>query len=64
MYAKMRTRLVMSNTFFGFDRAVHTPPNFVCTGPTMLPDIDGIYERLKASNGELAQWVSDAEAAG
>ena len=46
MYAKMRTRLVMSNTFYGFDRALHVPPNFVCTGPTMLPDLSGIHERL------------------
>lgn len=56
----MRHRLVLTNTFFGFDRAVHVPPNLVCTGPVMQPDITSIDERLEAISADLHLWLTQA----
>lgn len=58
---KMQKRLVLTNTFFGFDPPMHIPPNLKVYGPGMQPyDPD----RLQQASPELFDWMSAAEAAG
>ena len=60
LFAQMRHRLVLSNSFFGFEKAAHIPPNLVCTGPTMSNDIAMIEERLNTINPDLQLWLQQA----
>ena len=45
-WIKCQTRLVISNSFVGFDPPLHTPANWVFYGPAMAPDLSDAAARL------------------
>lgn len=62
-YKTFRHRLVMSTTYFGFDRPVHVPPNLVCTGPVYDRDLTVLQDRLGNIDPQLNMWLTQAIAA-
>ena len=63
LYASLRHRLVMSTAYFGFDRAMHLPPNLICTGPVFDDDLTVLQERLESLDPDLNLWLNQAAAA-
>lgn len=61
-YAQFRHRMVLSTTYFGFDKAVHVPPNLVCTGPVYDNDLTVLQERLGDLDPQLNMWLTQAAA--
>lgn len=59
----MNKRQVISTTFWGFDKAIHLPPNVVLTGPMLSPDLSSALSRLYVVNEPLGAWLDEAEAA-
>ena len=64
LYAQFRHRMILSTSYFGFDRAVHLPPNLVFTGPVYDNDLTVLQDRLDNLDPQLNMWLTQAAAAG
>jgi hypothetical protein len=51
-------RYIMMNVFPGFDKAIHTQPNLVMTGPVMDPDLNGSRNLLQKKSPEIADFMN------
>ena len=58
-YKTLKNRIVMCNSFFGFDKPMPLPPNMVLTGP-LLGESSGLIERMQKNDPEVAKWLDDA----
>ena len=57
----MQSRLILMNTFWGFDKPQALPPNFILTGPISKP-VENLLELLKIKDIELSDWLDEAHA--
>ena len=55
--------LVILNTFWGLEKAIALPPNFVVTGPLFTPP-DKCLPVLMEKDRELYDWLQKAHDAG
>ena len=53
-------RYIITNVFAGFDKAIHTQPNLVMTGPVMDPDLTDAKALLDKKSPEIADFLNSA----
>lgn len=58
-YESFPKRLLLINSFWGLDKAMAVPPNWIPTGPLFRPPAD-LLPILKEKNEELFNWMNEA----
>ena len=53
--------MVISTSFWGFERPLHLPPNFILTGPLLSNNAPDQLELLRRKALKLSEWLDEAE---
>lgn len=62
-YRTFYRRHVLINSFWGLEKPICHPPNFVMTGPLSKP-ADALMESLQQKDPTLMEWLNDAQEKG
>lgn len=61
-YKSQIKRTVLCNSFYGFDKSIHLPPNVYLTGPHLQKENEELKDLIYNLDRPLAQWLDDAHA--